>query len=121
MRFKIVDDIQNIFEQGKTWITLELKYAKLSLAEKLTMLLTIFVIGFVCLLLSVVVLILLGFALVEWFMTFMNPALAFLSVAGIFCVLLGLLWICRRPVLLNPLAKMLTRILIGSDDDNIKN
>lgn len=112
MRLKIVDDIQNVVEQGKAWLTLEMEYAKLTLAEKLTVLLTTLIIGFICLLLGMVVLILLGFSLVELFKMLMCPALAFLTVAGIICVLLVLLWLLRKPLLLNPLAKMLTRIII---------
>lgn len=112
MKLKFVEDIQNVIQQGKTWISLEMEYAKLSLAEKLTILLTTLIIGFICLLLGMVVLILLGFALVEVFKLFMAPGFAYLTVAGIICVFLALLWIFRQPLLENPLAKLLTKILI---------
>lgn len=120
MRLKILDDIQNIFNQSKTWLQLEIEYAKLSLAEKLTVLLTTLIIGFICLLLGFAALILFAFALVEVFKMIVCPALAFLCVGGIICLVLVLLWLCRKPILLDPLAKMLTRILInpGSDDEN---
>lgn len=109
---KILDELQNIIQQGKTWVSLEMEYAKLSLAEKLTILMTTLIIGFICLLLGMVVLILLGLALVEVFKLFLAPGLAYLSVAGVILVILLLLWLFRQPLLLNPLAKMLTRILI---------
>ena len=118
MRLKILDDIQNIFAQGKSWIALEINYAKLSLAEKMTVLLTTLIIGFICLLLGFVALILFGFALVEVFKLIICPALAFLTVGGIICLLLVLLWLFRKPLLLNPLAKMLTKILIKPDEDD---
>lgn len=112
MRLKIIDDIQGIFDQAKNWVTYEMEYAKLTLAEKLTMLFTTLIIGFLCALLAFVVMILLGFALVELFKMIMCPALAFLTVAGILIVLLVILWLVRKPLLLDPLAKMLTRILL---------
>ena len=78
MRLKIVDEIQNIFEQSKTWVSLEIEYAKLTLAEKMTMLLSTLIIGFICLLLGMVVLIMLAFCLVELFKAILCPALAYL-------------------------------------------
>lgn len=117
MRLKIVDDIQNIFEQGKTWLALEINYAKLSLAEKLTVLMTTLIIGFICALLGFVALILLGFSLVELFKMMMVPALAFLCVAGIMLLILVLIWLLRKPLLLNPLARMITRIIITPDEE----
>lgn len=116
MRFKIIDDIQNIVEQGKSWATLELEYAKLTLAEKLTMLMTTLIIGLICLLLGMVVLILISFCFVALFANIMSNALAFICVAGIILLLLVLLWVFRDPLLLNPLAKMITRILIDNSE-----
>ncbi len=107
MRLKIVDEIQNIFEQSKTWVSLEIEYAKLTLAEKMTMLLSTLIIGF---LLGMVVLIMLAFCLVELFKAILCPALAYLVVAGIICLLVATIYVLRRPLLLNPLAKMTTKI-----------
>ncbi len=110
MRSKLIDEIRTIFEQTKTWATLEIEYAKLTLAEKATMLLSALIIGFTGLLLGMVVLILLAFCLVEVFMGLVAPWLAFLIVAGIICLLLGLLLAFRRPILLNPIARLITKI-----------
>ena len=110
MRLKIVDEIQNIFEQSKTWVSLEIEYAKLTLAEKMTMLLSTLIIGFICLLLGMVVLIMLAFCLVELFKAILCPALAYLVVAGIICLLVATIYVLRRPLLLNSLAKMTTKI-----------
>lgn len=116
MRLKLLDDIRDIFEQGKNWLSLELNYAKLTLAEKLTILLTTLIIGFICALLGFVVILLFSLALVELFKMILCPALAYVSVGGIILVGLIQLWIFRKPMLLNPLARMLTRILITPDN-----
>ena len=105
MRLKILDDIQNIIEQGKNWVQLELDYA----------ILTMLIIGFLCALLGFLTLILFSFALVHVFTLIMCPALAYLTVGGIVLLCLVLIWVLRKPLLLNPLAKMLTRVLITPD------
>ncbi len=110
MKLNFVDEIRSIFEQSKTWLKLEVEYAKLSLAEKLTMLLTSLILGFVCLLLSMVVLIILAFSIAELYKMLMCPALAYLSTAGSVLVLIALLFLFRKPLLLNPIARLLTRV-----------
>lgn len=118
MRLKIIDDIQAIVEQAKKWVTLEMEYAKLNIAEKLTTILTFLIIGFISALFGFVALILFGFALVELFKLIMAPALAFLTVGGIIILLLVVLLLLRKPLLLNPLAKVFTRVLISPKDND---
>lgn len=110
MKLSIIDEIKSIFDQSRDWLKLELEYTKLTVAEKLTVLMSSLILGFVCLLLAVVVLILLSFALVELFKDLMCPALAYLASAGSILLLLGLLFMARRPLLLNPIARLITRV-----------
>ena len=110
MKINLLEEIRSIFDQSKTWLRLELEYAKLTIAEKLTLLMSTLIIGFVCLLLGVVVLIMLAFSLAETFRLIMDPALAYLSTAGVICLLLILLYLLRKPLLLNPIARLITRV-----------
>lgn len=110
MKVNLIEEIRSIIDQSKTWLRLELEYAKLTIAEKLTLLMSTLILGFVCLLLGVVVLIMLAFSLAEAFRLIMNPALAYLSTAGAICVLLVLLYLLRKPLLLNPIARLITRV-----------
>ena len=110
MKINLLEEIRSIFDQSKTWLRLELEYAKLTIAEKLTLLMPTLIIGFVCLLLGVVVLIMLAFSLAEAFRLIMDPALAYLSTAGVICLLLILLYLLRKPLLLNPIARLITRV-----------
>ncbi len=112
MKENLNTQIKDILTQGKTWVKLEIEYAKLTLAEKLTMLISALIIGAVCLLLGIVVLLMLAFALVEVFKTFMHPGLAYLSVGGIVCVFIILFYLLRKPILLNPIARLITRLFI---------
>lgn len=114
MRNKFIDEIQTIIKESKDWVNLEIEYAKLTAAEKITTLLSTLIIGFVCLLLALVMLTCFAFALVEVFKLFMSTGLAFLSVGGIICLLVVMLYLFRKPILLNPIARMLTKIFLGS-------
>lgn len=112
MKETLSEEIKEIFTQSKDWVKLEVEYAKLTVAEKLTVLMSALVIGAVCLLLGIVVLIMLAFALVEVFKMFMSAGFAFLSVGGIICIMILFLYLMRKPLLLDPIAKLITRLFI---------
>ncbi len=110
MKEKLTDEIRNIFLEGKNWISLEIEYAKLTAAEKFTLLMATLVIGAVCLLMLTVFLTLLGFSVAELFKLMMAPALAYLCAAGIILILTLILFIFRRVLFLNPIARFITRL-----------
>ena len=111
MKEKITDDLKTIFLQSKEWVKLEVQYAKLTGAEKFTVLMSTLIMGAVCLLLGFVVIILWGFSLAELFKLMMAPALAYLSSGGCILLILLLVYLLRKPLLLNPLARFITRLI----------
>lgn len=113
MKNNLLNEIKDIFTQSQTWVKLEIEYIKLTAAEKFTILLSTLIIGAVCLLLGMVVMILLSFALVDVFKMFLDPWLAFLSVAGIVILLILAVYLFRKPLLLNPLAKFITKLFFN--------
>lgn len=115
MKVNLIEEIRSLFDQSKTWLKLEVEYFKLTAAEKITLLVGSLIIGFVALLLGAIVLIMLSFALAEVFKLFMNSALAYLSTAGAICILLGLFFIFRRPLLMNPIARLITRVFFDKN------
>ena len=110
MKRNLIDELRTMFEQSKEWVKLEVEYAKFTLAEKLTLLLGTLIIGFVCLLLGIVVLMMLAFSLAQLFMLMMVPALAYLSSAGVLCLLILLIFLFRKQMLLNPIARLITKV-----------
>lgn len=113
MKEKLTDEIRDIFAQTKSWLKLEVDYAKYTVAEKFTILMAMLIIGAICLLMGVVVLVLLALALSRVFMLFLCPALAYLCVAGIICVLILILFLARKPLLFNPISRFITRLFFG--------
>lgn len=115
MKEKLTEELKDILAQGRDWVKLEVEYAKLTVAEKFTVLLSAMIIGAICLLMGMVVLILLSLSLVELFKMMMVPALAYLAVSGIICLLILILYLLRNPLLLNPIARFITRLLINKN------
>ncbi len=108
----LVDEIKQIIARSKDWATLELEYAKLTAAEKVTVIAGMTVAGAVCLLLGIATLILLGVSLAYAFAIFMHPALAFLASGGVMLLLMVLVYVFKQPLIMNPIAKMLTKVLL---------
>ncbi|MDE7347797.1 MAG: hypothetical protein K2N48_13790 [Muribaculaceae bacterium] len=108
----LLDELKNIIARSKDWATLELEYAKLTAAEKITVLAGAAVAGAVCLLLGMVALILFGISLAYVFQLFMAPALAFLATGGVMLLLMALVYFFKEQMIMNPIAKMLTRVLL---------
>lgn len=110
MKMNFLEEVRTLFSQSQTWFKLEVEYLKLTVAEKVTLLLGTLIIGFIALLLSMVVLIMLALSLAEVFKLIMHPGLAYLSTAGAVCVLLLSFYLLRRPILMNPIARLITKI-----------
>ncbi|MDE7413600.1 MAG: hypothetical protein K2N05_07450 [Muribaculaceae bacterium] len=116
MKEKFIDEIKDIIGQSVNWMKLEVEYAKFTVAEKFTLLMTSLIIGAVCVLLGLAALLMLAFAGVELFKLIISPALAYCAMAGIICLFILLLYLCRRPLLLNPIAKFITRLFFTPKD-----
>ncbi len=110
---KLTDEIRSLFADGKEWIELEIEYAKLTVAEKFTVLLSTLVLGAVCLMMFMVVLIMLSLALTYVFRMFLNPGLSFLCVAGVLILLIVVVYLLRKPLLLNPIAHLISKLFVG--------
>lgn len=113
MKEKLSDEIKDLFAQSKEWVALEVEYAKLTVAEKFTVLVSAMIIGAICLAMGIVVLTMAMFAVVEVFRLMMPPWLAYLAVGGIICVLVLLIYLMRRPLILNPIAKFITKLFFS--------
>lgn len=106
------DQIKEIINQARAWLKLEVEYTKLTLAEKLTMLAGALVLIMVCLLIGFVVLILLSQSLVDLFQRIMSPALAHVTVSGILILLMIIIYLVRRPLLLNPISRFISKLFL---------
>lgn len=112
MKDNITDQLKGVVDSTRRWISLEIEYAKLTATEKITILLSTLILGAVCMLLGMVILILFSFSLVDLFKTFLHTVLAYLCVGGILALLIALIIILRRPLLENPISRLISKLIL---------
>lgn len=111
MNGRITGEFKRFWTVLRRYVSLNVEYAKLTAAEKFTMLSGAVAIGVISLACISFVLIFLGFACSELFRLFMAPALAYLSTAGVFLLIIVVLVVARTPLIINPIARIVTKIL----------
>lgn len=117
MKTKITDEIKEMLSQGVNWAKLEIEYLKLTAAEKIIILISMMVIGAVFLLLLLPVVLMFLFALAQVFIDFMPVAVAYVCVGGIVLLLLGILVVFRKQLVINPVAKFISKVLLDNPDN----
>lgn len=103
---------QSLWIRIKEVLTLKYEYARLTLAEKLTMLLTMLVVGFATLLLLMITLFFMSVALAEWMALSIGMGWSCLIVAGIYLVLVGVLVMFRKQLVADPLSRFITKLML---------
>lgn len=124
MKENLTDTIKGIIDNGRRWLKLEIEYLKLTATEKITVLMSTLIFGAVCLLIGAVILILLSFALVDVYMQFLSPALSFVCAAGTLLILIIAVYLLRKPLLENPIARLLSKLILDikpQDEDDKDN
>ena len=114
----VTEEFVKITRLLKRYCRLEIEYVKLTAVEKTTLLVSALAVGVIFLTLMSFMLLMLAFACVELFKIFMCPALAFLSTAGVFLILMSIMLAFREKWIVNPISRYLTKILFDKEEDN---
>lgn len=104
--------MKSIVSELKEWLTVELEYMKLTAAEKISVLVSTLILVIVLFIVFMVVLIVFAFALVDLFNLFMPHALACVTVGGILLLLLGLLYLLRVTLVIDPVTRLITKLFL---------
>lgn len=107
----LFNNIKELKEDVKKYVAAETDYLKLSIADKLVKIATIILIGSLLMVSIWFVVILLCFALAQFLSEFLPGWAAYLCTAGGFILFLVLVYLLRRPLIMNPLSKTITRAL----------
>lgn len=118
MNDSIKNDIIDIFRSSKNWLEFEVEYLKLTAAEKFSILLSVLVLGAIMLLLGIIALGLLSLSLVDVFKQIMSPAMANLSVCATIIVLMLLIYFLRKPLLVNPISRFVTKLFLDKEEED---
>lgn len=107
----MLDEFNQFFALLRRYGTLKLEYAKLTAAEKFTLLVGWMAIGLICLICASFLIFLLSLAAAELFKTIMSPALAYICVSGVFLLLIIVVILLRKPMVINPISRFITMVL----------
>lgn len=109
---KLTDELKELLAQSVNWAKLEVEYIKLTAAEKLIIIVSMMVIGMVVLVLVLPAILMFLFAIAQVFIGFMPVAVAYVCVGGIVLFLLGVLVFFRKSLVINPVAKFISKVLL---------
>lgn len=112
MKDNITNDIKDIYRQSINWLKLETEYVKLTAAEKATVLMSSIVMIAIVLLLATILVALLSLALVGVFEIWMQIGLAYLCAGGVVILLGIIIYLLRKPLIINPIARFVTRLIL---------
>lgn len=115
MKGNLLDEVKELFTQSINWAKLEVEYLKLTMAEKVIILLGAFIMGAIFMLLLLPVIIMFLFALVGVFRLFMPGPLAYLSVGGIVLLILAIVFLFRKQLIINPIAKFVSKLFLDKN------
>ena len=114
---KFTDELKELLTQGINWAKLEVEYLKLTAAEKLIIISSMMVIGIVVLLLLLPAIMMFLFALAQVFIGFMPVAVAYVCTGGIVLIMLGILVLFRKTLVINPVAKFISKVLLDHPEN----
>lgn len=117
-REEILTNLKTSVRLGRRWLSLETEYIRLSLTEKLAMILGGVALAFLLSLLTLFLIFMASMALADVFSGFLPVWLAYLCVAGVYALLAILLFLLRKPLILDPIARFLSRIIINKKHDD---
>lgn len=113
MKKDLLEQLKELLAEAKGYLSLQVDVAKLTVVEKLTLLLAGITMGLIAVLLLGFVILLLAFAAAHAFEEIMNPAFAYLSTAGVVLLLLIVIYFARKPLIINPIAKLLSKLFMN--------
>lgn len=97
--------------------TLYLENAKITTAEKLTMFCTAATVGVICLVLALFALAFVTVALIELLALAIPVWASYLIFAGIYAVMILTLILLREPLIMNPIARFMSKLLLEPENE----
>ncbi|MCM1028897.1 MAG: hypothetical protein NC342_07960 [Pseudoflavonifractor sp.] len=104
---------QRLFQRLKAFISLNIENARLTVAEKLILLLTAILITAICLILGGIALLFITVAIAH-IISFWLPVWAAYSImAAVNIIIILTILILRRPLIINPISRAISRIILS--------
>ena len=99
------------------YVTLQLDYARLSAAEKLTVLLSTLAFFALIIIIGLITLAFISIGIGHWLAATIAPYTAYLFVSAFYLLLLVLLIVFRNQIIFNPAARFISRLFLKAPDE----
>lgn len=111
-------DYKKLYEEGRRYLKLELNYSKLTAVEKVSILLSAIAVVAVLLVLGSFALLYVGNTLAELLETALNSQWAANLIVALFIVaLMVLVVLLRKPLIVNPITRYITKLFLSPNDE----
>lgn len=107
-----INNAKTLWDRIKTLATLKYEYAKLTFAERLTMILAAVLIGFAAFLLGIFAVCCFSIAIANLIAESLGVVWSAVIVGCFYLILIVLLFAFRKPLVINPLSRMITKMLL---------
>lgn len=108
-----VENFQQLYDDVKKYVSLQSEYLKVEFVEKLTILLSTLLIIILITVLAIIALFYLFFSLAYALLPIVGGLSAsFCIIAGIYLILIGILFLLRKQLVINPLVKFLSNLFL---------
>ena len=107
----------DLLESVKRLVTLQLDYARLTAAEKMTILLSTIAFYAIVVILGMVFLFFVSIGIGHWLSETVARDLAYLYVAGFYLVLFILVFVFRKKLFVNPTARFISKLFVKPPED----
>ena len=117
MNTNTTPSLRQIIAEIKQYLSLQYEWIKLDGVEKLTRIVSALVLLTVSIILISITLLYLSLAAVHYLESYTGIIAAYSIISGAFFLLLVLLWLLRRPCVVNPILRFLYKIFITPKED----
>lgn len=105
--------VKNLYEVGRRMLKLYLDNARLSAAEKLTLLFSAVALYSIALVLAMVMLVFVSMGIATMLAEYIAPFWSYFIVAGVFLAVIVLIFVFKTHLLINPIARFISSLLVS--------
>jgi len=116
---KLSDNFNEISENVKAYIRQKTDYLKLSLAEKLSLIISALLISIILFLVFLFISMFISIAFIFWFRDHVGPLYAGALIVAGFYLLIGIIvFLMRNKLFIDPLVSQISKILLEEEDED---
>ncbi len=109
---KNIETLGLLVESIKDYIGLQKEHLKFDVTEKVVRMASLLTIGVIVITLSAVTLFYVSMAAIHWLSPIIGMAEAYMAASAVHLLLILIFYWLRKPLVINPLARLITKILI---------